>query len=74
MASPIGVAHGEGDGCIDDSAMGAATAHVDVSSVGDGGVTKLAAEVAMAFNSKAADAEDWAARKPIRRCRLKMRH
>jgi hypothetical protein len=36
--------NGDGDGCIDDSAMGAVTAHVDVDSVGDDGLTKLAAE------------------------------
>jgi hypothetical protein len=73
VASPSGVVHGDGDGCIDDSAMSATTSHVDVDSVGDDVVTILVADVAMAFNNKAADAEDQAARKPIRRCHLKMR-
>jgi hypothetical protein len=35
---------GDGDGCIDDSVMGAVTTHVDVDSAGDDRVTKLAAE------------------------------
>jgi hypothetical protein len=51
VTSPSGVAHGDGDGCIDDSAMGAITAHVDVDNVGADGVTKLAAE-AMRCRSK----------------------
>jgi hypothetical protein len=42
---------GDGDGCIDDIAMSAVTAHVDVNNVGDDGVTKLVAE-AMRCKSK----------------------
>jgi hypothetical protein len=36
---------GDGDGCIDDSAMGVVIAHVDVDSIGNDDVTKLAAKV-----------------------------
>jgi hypothetical protein len=42
---------GDGDGCIDDSALGAVTADVDVASVGDDSVTKLVSK-AMRCTSK----------------------
>jgi hypothetical protein len=42
---------GDGDSCINDGAMGVVTAHVDVDSVGDVDVTKLATE-AMQCRSK----------------------
>jgi hypothetical protein len=74
MASSSVIAHGDGDGCIDDRATSATTAHVNIDRVGYDDLTKLATETAMAFNSKAADAEDRAARTPSRYCRLKVRH